>query len=695
MAAVVPAQRRSRLHVADAINDAAKSHAGGAYRARSGSLRWYVNRLRCMSLLEIPHRVSRLARCYADAFWPHAIAAPATDAEPSPRGWVRVPPEIDPRPYVAAADRIVRGSVPVFGLRAASAGDAPDWNRDPRSGICGPLAPGRLLDYRNRHIVGDIRYVWELNRHLHLVTLAQAFALTRDARYVRTLEAHLSSWVARCPVGRGPNWCSALEASIRLINWSIAWQLLQGTEASLTAPTGGNKFAQMWMCSVYQHAAFIRHNLSRHSSANNHLIGEAAGLYIAGLTWPCWPALRRWRRTARAILDREATQQNAADGVNLEQSTGYQRFVLEFLLLALLAGRAHGLSPSSAYLGRLHEMFGFLASIMDVGGNVPMIGDADDGAVTRLAPQAKCGGFRSLLAAGALLFQSAEFKAKASDLDDATRWLFGPRARDAWGHIGSLEAAAPARREFGDGGYYVLGCDLETRSEIRLVVDAGALGYGRLAAHGHADALAFTLSVGGFEFLVDPGTYAYHGGGEWRDYFRGTSAHNTARVDGVDQSEPGGDFLWLHKARAGCVRFRSTPGEDVFEGWHDGYERLVDPVTHRRCIVLDKDRREITITDWFQMSGEHELELFFHCDERCDVRREDGCIVISRAPWRVVLTLPDNPAGTTTVHRAANNPLRGWISRHYDRKLPTHTISWRMRRAGDTKISTTLLCRSD
>ena len=72
-----------------------------------------------------------------------------------------------------------------------------------------------------------------------------------------------------------------------------------------------------------------------------------------------------------------------------------------------------------------------------------------------------------------------------------------------------------------EGGYYILGRDFETESEIRLIVDAGPLGYRAIAAHGHADALAFTLSVGGMEFLIDPGTYAYHTQGPWRQYFRG------------------------------------------------------------------------------------------------------------------------------------------------------------------------------
>src|SRR5205807_109662 len=192
------------------------------------------------------------------------------------------------------------------------------------------------------------------------------------------------------------------------------------------------------------------------------------------------------------------------------------------------------------------------------GGNVPMIGDADDGAVTRLAQSPDFSTYRSLFASGAILFGSGELKAKAGKLDDKTRWLFGSRAGELFRLVEEPRARAPLRRAFPDGGYYILGCDFETPEEIRLVADAGPLGYRSIAAHGHADALAFTLSLGGLEFLIDPGTYAYHGGGEWRAYFRGTAAHNTLRIDGVDQSQAGGDFMWVKQARARCDRWESS-----------------------------------------------------------------------------------------------------------------------------------------
>jgi hypothetical protein len=315
---------------------------------------------------------------------PRRGRVPGADREPAPGRWMHVPAALDAAPYLAVAQRIAAGTLEIFGVSCGVS--PPRWNRDPKTGVEAPLSWGKRLDYRDRRRVGEIKYLWELNRHLHLVTLAQGYALSRDSKYLYVLREHLTSWFSDCPYGRGPNWCSALEAAIRLINWSIAWQLAGGAGSELFADREGERFREQWLASIYQHTRFVRGYFSRHSSANNHLIGEAAGLYIAGLTWPCWPELRRSCAQARRILEHEALLQNSADGVNLEQAVCYQQFVLDFLLLSLLAGESAGEPFSADYRQRIAAMLGFLASIMDAGGEVPMIGDADDGAVTRLAP---------------------------------------------------------------------------------------------------------------------------------------------------------------------------------------------------------------------------------------------------------------------------------------------------------------------
>jgi hypothetical protein len=341
-------------------------------------------------------------------------------------------------------------------------------------------------------------------------------------------------------------------------------------------------------------------------------------------------------------------------------------------------------------------MMEYLASVMDAGGNVPMIGDSDDGVAVQLAPGREACGYRSLLAAGALLFRRADFKAKAGGLDDKTRWLFGAGADAAFEALGPAGARLPARQEFAEGGYYILGCDFESANEIRLVVDAGPLGYQTIAAHGHADALAFTLSVGGKEFLIDPGTYAYHAQDAWRRYFRGTAAHNTVRIDGLNQSEPGGNFMWLRKAAAGCSLWRPSAERDVFEGWHDGYTRLPDPVMHRRRISLDKPARRLCIDDILEARGEHEMELFFHCSERCSVTPMPAtAYALGQGSSTLILQLPQRQGAVSSLYRGSDSPAAGWVSRRYDHKEPTHTIAWRHRFAGRLALRTEISVRTD
>ena len=655
-----------------------------AFRKISEKLRWFWNRLRCMSVPELLHRIREkcLINLQRLGFF-SAKRAPAPNLLIKVRPWLQSVAALPADCYLEEATRVLTGEVPIFALRPANLGAVPLWNTDPKSGVHAPLIFGRTLDYRNAEVVGDIKYLWEPNRHLQWVVLAQAYALSRERRFLDGFAEQLSSWLEQCPYPLGPNWTSSLELGIRLINWSIVWQLIGGEQSELFQGRRGEALRKRWLNSIYQHCHSINLYWSRYSSANNHLIGEAAGLYIASVTWPFWQECGQWKEVSYCILLEEALTQNTEDGVNREQAVSYQQFVLDFLLFSGLAARSTNHDFPAAYWDRLDQMIGFLASIMDVQGNVPMIGDADDGYVTRLCPDKKFCPYKSLLATGGLLFGRPEYLQKAGAVDDKTQWLLG---LDYSREGGASVTKVSLNRSYPTGGYYILGGDFDTELEVKCIVDVGPLGYLGIAAHGHADALSMVLSVAGYEILVDPGTYAYHTQKVWRDYFRGTLAHNTVRIDSTDQSESGGNFMWLHKAEAVCEIWESSGEKQRLLASHNGYHRLSDPVIHRREIEYNADLRRFRVTDYIECTGQHLVERIWHFAEACEIAVEQDAISVTREGHTAGFTFNPLAHREIIVSRGAENPVIGWISKSYDVKAPITTVVERLTISGSTTL---------
>jgi hypothetical protein len=653
-------------------------------RAHMTTLAWKLNRIKLMGVPEMLWRARQLVQKKAiQAGIGLALAPPAPRLERTGKGFLQQAQVEDGAALLAAADQVLQGKWNVFAMRGVELGFPPRWNRDPKTGADAPMGLGKAIDYRNERVVGDIKYLWEPARHLELVTLALAYRHSGKQRYADGARTLLQSWFDQCPYPQGVHWTSSLELAVRLVNWACAWQLLGG------AQDGSDSFRRAWLDKVYQHCHFIAGYFSRHSSANNHLFGEYMGLYIAATVWPCWPESAGWRKLAKRGLEREALAQNHADGVNKEQAIYYHHEVMDMMLLCHLAGQANGDGFSQAYLDRLERMAEYLCAVMDAGGHLPMSGDADDAQMLRLAYGAGWCPYRSLLASCALLFGRGDFKHKAGGFDDKNRWLFGARGGECW-------QALPERVEaplmsFPLGGHYLLGHRFGTDSEIRVVADCAPLGFLSIAAHGHADALAFTLSVGGDEILVDPGTYAYHTQKRWRDYFRGTRAHNTVTVDGLDQSEIGGAFMWMRKARARLLRHQVEGPLQVFEGEHDGYARLPDPVIHRRTIQFDRNAESLIVADVLQCRASHAVELHWHLSEACSVTPGEHGFTVQAPRATLEFTCP--PGFALDILRASEAPIGGWISRTFDAKTPIDTVRLRGTVRGDTQVLTTIAIR--
>lgn len=651
-------------------------------------LLWRLNRLRLMSVAELGTRVRQSAQAKLEQ---HGFGLALQPPVPRAIGhgaklFRELAPQLDCRGPIAAAGQVLAGRWDVFTSKGLELGFPPKWNRDPTTGIDAPLTLGKAINYRNKRIVGNIKTIWEPSRHLELVSLAQAWRLSGDRRYLEGFATLLRSWLEQCPYPLGIQWCSSLELAIRLLNWAVCWELFGGEDSPLFDGEDGDRLRHDWLSSVYQHCHFITGHWSLHSSANNHLLGELMGLWIAALTWPCWPESARWREAARRGFEREALLQTSADGVNREQAVYYHHEVADMMLICGLFARAHDVDLSAACWQRLESMMEFIDALMDRAGRVPMIGDADDAVMLRLAHEPDWCPYRSLLASTAVLFGRADFAAAAGAFDQKTLWLLGASAERAFAALPAAPRAAPRRREFREGGYCVLGSDFGGPREIRLVADSGPLGYLSIAAHGHADALALTLSAGGQELLIDPGTYVYQHTDGWRGHFRGTPAHNTVTVDGQDQSVIAGDFMWLDKAATTLEQLQLDGSCQHWQASHDGYRRLADPVLHRRRI--DLHGAVIVVTDRLECRGSHEAQLNWQFAEDVELSVDGDGWIAGRGA--VILRIDCDAQGARTeLLCGSESPRAGWVSREFGEKRPAPqlrmivpvngTVEWRTR----------------
>jgi hypothetical protein len=572
------------------------------------------------------------------------------------------------RNLIERADRIAAHRLSLFDRRRIFVGSPIEWNRDHAHGIASPLSHSPSIDYRDFRVTGDCKLVWELNRHLHLTVLGRAYSVTGDQRYAAEAVDQIRSWMDQCPFGRGMNWRSPLELGIRLINWVWAAGLIR--DSGLLR--GG--FLERLLNVVYQHLSEITRRYSRGTSANNHLIGESAGVFVASAYFDRLPKASQWRDESQKRLEEEIVAQTFDDGCTREQAMGYHLFVLQFFIICGLVGRWTGREFSSAYWRRIETMLEFAGALLEGGGKLPMFGDADDGYVLDLGQ----GGFsvRDLLCLGAVLFNRSDFKALSGGFREPVLWLLGRSGLDGFQAVPESSGGRRLRsRSFPESGYYLLQSgSAEKPDRISVIMDCGPLGFKSIAAHGHADALSIVLRAFGRDVLVDPGTYDYFSHPDWRTYFRSTKAHNTVVIDDRDQSEMLGPFMWGRPAESKCLLWDPWPdGGGRLLAEHDGYCRGNNAVFHRRRIELNPKARSVTITDEFLAGAHHRIVLFFHIAENCEASiNRLGTVVVSLPGGKLLMRLDSRLKPALFI--GSEDPEAGWVSRRYHRKVPAHCL---------------------
>lgn len=529
-----------------------------------------------------------------------------------------------------AADEILQHRLPILGMTLET-GPEISWRRDYISGRETGTDYFRRIPYLDVTRAGDHKNIWEINRHQHLVLLAQCRLFSGEGKYFDEIVRELESWFAQNPFQRGINWASALEVGFRALSWIWLYRLV------------GDRFApplrRRFLEELYRHGLHLEVNLSYYFSPNTHLLGEAVALHALGFLFPQWPRARRWEETGAQVVGNELDRQVFPDGCHFELSTYYHVYALDmFLFHAVLRGL------DDRFRGKLTRMAEFLDAVMGVSGVLPLIGDDDGGRMFHPYGARKGFGRATLATCGEFLGRPEWIRDERDRQEQAVWWL------KTTGSPGMARGHAESKR-FADCGLVVM-----ADGDVQLIADAGPFGPGS-AGHSHADTLSVVLRLGGEEILVDPGTYTYVGDPEWRERFRGTAAHNTLRVDGQEQAMARSPFAWASRPEVEVLQWDSTPAADTLVAAcrYAGF-------SHERKIVFDKAERRITVLDRVEgPPGEHRVEQFWHL----------GAEVRELSPRRFQV------GRNTTMSFAGGGEVRlmeGWVSPALGAKEPAPVL---------------------
>ena len=473
---------------------------------------------------------------------------------------------------------------------------------------------GTEPDWIDADLPADEEWRIEWVKFYYGLDLAHAHRASGDARFLRAWERLVRSWLRRVP----PASDSSDVTARRILNWIYAWQGFGALSAGLDRELVAGIRAQ---------ARHVREHLT---PERNHRTFELSALAIVALALPELDERGDLLAFAVAELDRNLAADFRPDGVHREASTHYHMIALRSFAGLRANARRFRVRLPEGFDDRLSRAFDFALHCRRPDGTIPALSDADTG------------DYSALLSLGGELL----------DRDD----LRAGRAREC-------------TATFIDGGYFVQRSGWE-RDDRFLIFDCGPLGDG---GHGHYDLLSVEAFAGGRPLIVDPGRFTYsEEPANLRRWFRGTAAHNTVCVDGLDQTP------YTRKAPAGPVAHGRFLGRTTAAGLDELVAEAVSPVyeaVHRRRIRFVDGRRWI-IEDRLRGERPHRYDLRFHLAPEAHGRtRVEGTTVV--AP------------GVALVVRGADELAleRGWVSPRYGVRLEAPVVS-AVAHARDAELTT-------
>ncbi len=508
---------------------------------------------------------------------------------------------------ITFADEVCEGRFPFLGYGTVGLGRQPRWNVDFVSGLDWLQIP-----LENRHCMrfdgSDVKVPYELSRLQFLPVLGKAHVITGEERYRAMAKNLLSHWIRENPVGIGVNWSLAMEAALRGISICFLLNLLSPfREEEQTWLTGVTS-------SLWQHLVFIEANIEfSHLIASNHYLSNIVGLYCLSLFLDGGKMVHK-RGFYRRQIETAILQQVYEDGGDYEASTGYHVLVTQMFAVAMLLMRAGNDAPTPRFQEKLRGMNRVMTGLASPSGELPHVGDCDDGRVELLlddveqmlspsVSERNALRVSNLLGLGKCLFDEG-----CGSVEDAKWYGLTHTNRTAPFQAQANAGLGAVATVFPNSGIGIL--RHRSAELLFFAIPNGIFGKG---SHTHNDKLSFALRMDGQEVLCDSGTGCYTRDIATRNRFRRTAAHNTLMIDGTEQNRispgPLGLFILGDEAAVSSIQEGREAQDYFLRGSHTGYSSL--GVKHTRTVRAVNDEHAFVIEDELDGDGVHDFELNF------------------------------------------------------------------------------------
>lgn len=469
------------------------------------------------------------------------------------------------------------------------AGDHIDWCADIRTAFTWPIYYHKdcPIFFDND---SDIVYVWELSRFQHLFAISKAFLISGDKTYLNEICSQISTWIKQNPYKMGPNWITAMDVSIRAINWILVLCLIEP----------GLKKKRFFMTRVlvllYLHGKFLENNLPlrRHRSGKwigtNHHMATLAGLIYLGFLFKDTSFGERWLHIGKSMLFSEIEEQFHPEGDNFEKATCYHRLVSEVATSCIIILRINNYEIPEHILVKMAKAYQFIVDYTRPDGKAPQVGDTDDGRLYRLGSYFNddVASHSHLVELGKVLFHGHTDISAGRDvpLREENIWLSYKILRE-----NKLPTDCNNKCDFAPGrksSYPRTGFYIYRGHDSYTLLLAGGVGTKSIGNHSHNDPLSFEICFRGVPLVIDPGCHVYTGNLDDRFLYRSTCMHNTVQVDdqeinGIEKKKV---FLMDEWAFPKVEKFEQHEDRVVWQATHYGFCHGDNKIIHERKVSI-------------------------------------------------------------------------------------------------------------